>query len=102
MVFNCKILVYLWNIDFPKKASHSKELPMFGIIVTLESYEDFVGVSHWNIFGIFVETFRQSFSVHFGVLVENFWNLIEMFWSYWRHENCNTFGKGTDTRWKLF
>ena len=69
----------MWNIDFPKKASHSKELPMFGIIVTLESYGNFVGISHWNIFGIFVETYRQSFSIHFGVLVENFWNLIGFF-----------------------
>ena len=74
-----KILVYLWNIDFPKKVSHSKEFPMFGIIVTLESFRNSVGVSHWNIFEIFMETYRQSFSIHFGVFLENVWNLVGMF-----------------------
>ena len=74
-----KILVYLWNIDFPKKVSHFKEFPIFGIIVTLESCRNFVGVSHWNIFGIFVETYMKSFSIHFGVLVENFYNLVGIF-----------------------
>ena len=53
-----KILVYLWNIDFPKKVSHSKEFPMFGIIVTLKSFRKSVGVSHWNILGFFMETNR--------------------------------------------
>ena len=71
-----KILVYLWNIDFPKKVSHSKEFPMFRIIVTLESCRNSVGVSHWNIFEIFMETYGQSFSIHFGVFVENVWNLV--------------------------
>ena len=79
MVFLWKSLVYLWNIDFPTKISHSKEFPIFGIIVTLESYRNFVGVSHWNIFGMFVETYRKSFPIHFGVLVENFWNFVGIF-----------------------
>ena len=52
---------------------------MFGITLTSESCRNSVGVSHWNIFGIFVETYRQSFSIHFGVLVENFWNLVGIF-----------------------
>ena len=69
----------MWNIDFSKKVSHSKEFPIFGIIVTLKSCRNFVGVSHWNIFGIFVETHRKSFSIHFGILVENFWNLVGSF-----------------------
>ena len=72
-------MVYLWNIDFPKKVSHSKEFPMFGIIVTLESFRNSVGVSHWNIFGIFMETYRQSFSINFGVFLENVWNLAGIF-----------------------
>ena len=61
------------------KVSHSKEFPIFGIVVTLESCGNFVGVSHWNIFGIFVETYRKSSSIHFGVMVENFWNLVGFF-----------------------
>ena len=72
-------MVYLWNIDFLKKVSHSKEFPIFGIMVTLESCRNFAGVSHWNIIGIFVEKYTKSFSIHFGVLVENFWNLVGIF-----------------------
>ena len=84
---NCKkydfSLEKVWYICgiffFPKKVSHSKEFPMFGIIVTLENCGNSVGVSHWNIFSIFMETCRQSFSIHFGVFVENVWKLVGIF-----------------------
>ena len=69
----------MWNTDFPKKVSHSKEFPMFGIIETSESCRNSVGVSHWNIFGIFMETYRQSFSIHFGPFVDNVGNLVGNF-----------------------
>ena len=111
----------MWNIDFPKKVSHSKEFPMFGIIVTLESFRNSVGASHWNIFGIFMETYRQSFSIHFGVFLENVWNLVGIFGyigsmrtakrleKFWKHDgnyirqflgNCLEFNFGTV--WSFF
>ena len=76
---NCKNMAFLWKnfgilVEYrfsKKKVSHSKEFPIFGIIVTLESFRNSVGASHWNIFGIFMETYRQSFSIHFGVFLEN-------------------------------
>ena len=47
--------------------------------LTLESFRKSVGVSHWNIFGIFMETYRQFFAINFRVFLENVWNLVGIF-----------------------
>ena len=64
---------------FSKESITLQKIPMFGIIVTWESCRNSVGVSHWNIFGIFLGTYRKSFSIHFGLSVENVWNLVGNF-----------------------
>ena len=63
---------------FSKESITLKEFAMFGIIVTLESFRNSVGVSHWNIFG-FLWKHIGNFSIHFGVFLENVWNLVGIF-----------------------